>query len=619
MMTRTTTATLLIFTLLLAAYITLIDDQVSTPATVEHTSRQLISTAAEDIDRITIQNGELIATAVRTGKGWDLTAPLKTGAFAAKIDDILDSLSTYTQGEVITQEEQHDRLLTLEQFELEPARATITLHHPLGETELLIGAQAPLTDRLYVKFRNRPEIIVTTAALLDSLPSTLDDIRDRALFSGPITEIDHFSLRRPSGGSYVLSKRKAQWFIDQPFAARADNDRVNGLLDRILTHRVHAFVWDPSEEPDPKATESPWQESDDTTARVTIAFGDHRQSLMLGRPESDTLVMAKLEGEKSVYTVSSILMHLFSLRINSLRDSHVFATEIADVQSVTIHEAGHRLSIARETSGWIITEPIKHKASIEAADSLLKKLIGLTAESFEDHPNTNLVSYGLVNPLLTFEILPTATQPLTTTTTNTPPVPQDTRTEKLLIGSPARNAEHVYAKFATSDYVMEISAASIKTILPNTRTAGTTLHFANPVNYRDKTVIALPSAKVKSLTLSKHSAFQSVRRSDTQWVSTAPPHILPHTDSIAAILKAVNSLSALRLQTFDPNNIAAYGITDDSPTLTLGLSGESGIQLSIILGFKSKTDGVYAMIQGQDVLFVIDAKVADTLMRDLVL
>jgi hypothetical protein len=50
----------------------------------------------------------------------------------------------------------------------------------------------------------------------------------------------------------------------------------------------------------------------------------------------------------------------------------------------------------------------------------------------------------------------------------------------------------------------------------------------------------------------------------------------------------------------------------------MGLSGEEGIQKNIFIGFKAQTDGVYARIQGQDMLFVIEKTLGDILSRDIV-
>ena len=51
-------------------------------------------------------------------------------------------------------------------------------------------------------------------------------------------------------------------------------------------------------------------------------------------------------------------------------------------------------------------------------------------------------------------------------------------------------------------------------------------------------------------------------------------------------------------------------------TLTFGLRGEIGIQKSILIGAPSGTNGVYSMIQGQDMVFVLPKTTVDILTND---
>ena len=52
--------------------------------------------------------------------------------------------------------------------------------------------------------------------------------------------------------------------------------------------------------------------------------------------------------------------------------------------------------------------------------------------------------------------------------------------------------------------------------------------------------------------------------------------------------------------------------------MTFGLTGASGIQKTVLLGGPCGTNGVYSMIQGQDVVFVLKQEMAQALSRPLV-
>ena len=373
MMTRTTTLALFICAVLLAAYIFLIDGD-TRPNTARHTAASgLIDIEAAAIDELTIQTTNYTATAQRTESGWRLTSPVEANAYDEQVESFLSGLESYTRDEVITPKEQADRLLTLEQFELSPEHARVRIKSMNRQAEILIGAEVPLTDKLYAKFSDKPEIIATSQELRQSIPADVDDIRDRALFSGNADDMTYLSLRRAAGGSYILSKRKGQWYIDQPFRARAHNERVTTLIDRILTHRVTEFIWDPPREEAPEADRvSPWQEDKDAVSHITLGSGETRATLLLGQKTPNNQILARMDESKSVFTVSPILMQLFQLKINSLRDTRVFASEAEDLAAIRISEGDHRLTLRNVDDGWRVEEPIKHRASSEIVDKFLK-------------------------------------------------------------------------------------------------------------------------------------------------------------------------------------------------------------------------------------------------------
>ena len=90
-------------------------------------------------------------------------------------------------------------------------------------------------------------------------------------------------------------------------------------------------------------------------------------------------------------------------------------------------------------------------------------------------------------------------------------------------------------------------------------------------------------------------------------------------EGIADVLRLVSRLRAVRIESQNPPHLASYGLDRTGVTLSFNLSGGEGIQRSLILGFRARTDGIYAMIQGQDVVFVLATDAAERLTRDVLL
>jgi hypothetical protein len=89
-------------------------------------------------------------------------------------------------------------------------------------------------------------------------------------------------------------------------------------------------------------------------------------------------------------------------------------------------------------------------------------------------------------------------------------------------------------------------------------------------------------------------------------------------ESLANLLFHVANLRALRIASHNPEGLERYGLDQNAVVLTLGLSGEEGIQKNLRMGFRAGTEGVYAMIQGQDVVFVMDDGIFRNLTMPLV-
>ncbi|MBA4388560.1 MAG: hypothetical protein C0404_11300, partial [Verrucomicrobia bacterium] len=102
-----------------------------------------------------------------------------------------------------------------------------------------------------------------------------------------------------------------------------------------------------------------------------------------------------------------------------------------------------------------------------------------------------------------------------------------------------------------------------------------------------------------------------------EWMSVAPATNTVDMEAIDGILFLASNMRALRIETDNPKNLAAYGLDRSGTVLTLGLSGAEGIQKTLITGFKSRTDGVFATVQGQDIVFVLDNAILAQATRDL--
>ena len=89
-------------------------------------------------------------------------------------------------------------------------------------------------------------------------------------------------------------------------------------------------------------------------------------------------------------------------------------------------------------------------------------------------------------------------------------------------------------------------------------------------------------------------------------------------DAVNDVLLLCANLRGEDIAAVSAGDLGLYGLDTPSASLTLGLTGESGIQKTLLFGNKPNADTVYAMVRGQDVRFVLPVEVVDLLMRELV-
>ena len=108
---------------------------------------------------------------------------------------------------------------------------------------LNLGAKTLGGTRFYLQRVGDPGVFVVDRALLDALPTTADDWRDRALVTLPRDGFDRLEIR---GDVEFRAERDVtgRWRLKRPLDARADSERLNTLLALLTRVSVDRFVAD---------------------------------------------------------------------------------------------------------------------------------------------------------------------------------------------------------------------------------------------------------------------------------------------------------------------------------------------------------------------------------------
>jgi len=625
-----TTLRLLIAVCLLAGVIWYLDRRlISTDERRARASRVLVM-AAEEVNYLKVEKDEFSVECGKTNGVWSILHPLNARASEGEIERILSVVERMPREDTITFAQMQARELSLTDYGLRQPRARFVLRDVQGRREVLVGDDAPLGESLYVAVSGMADVYRTDREIFDAVPDSVEALRDRSILRGDVFGTTRLEIQRPGGGFIQLTRTASVWFLQQPVSARADGARISGMLEALYALQVDEFVWDPVPDAegaapgiqdDADARLAPYGFADETAVRITTWGNGHDidKELVLGKQggEAGNLVYAKRRGVPSIYLVSRSILDTFTVTVNDLRDRNVFKVAPEDVHYVCLQQGERRLVLHKEKQrGWLIVEPVQWKADDEVISELVQKLSRWRVSAFVDGVATNLAKQGLAPPFVTIELADRSPPPdrgggdaeraVGTAEAGKPPAAD----LPLQVGSAPAERANVFARFGGADSVFEIPGTAVRALgaAPS-----------DPLYYRDRTMLAVPPASVKRMALLKGGKEQSVTLNETgTWVSTSPATNRAVQAAVEDVIFFVSNLRALRVERHNPDNLAAYGLDRSGVTLTLGLSGEEGIQKSLLMGFRAKTDGIYAMVQGQDVVFVLAHGVADRISRDLV-
>ena len=631
-MNFSTTLRLLCVVLLLAALIAVFDRE--KPVDVQ---KSLLGLKASNITDLKIERGDFSVYCFKKGESWFIAEPIQARADDSRLDGIAGALETMERDEVVTLAERDARKLTLKDYGLHKPRVRLIVgvqkDGGICKEELWIGQDSPLGEAIYVKLGTNDEVVATDRSIMTVIPETIEALRDRAILHGDVSKTIRLEIKRANSGFVQLTHVGNDWFIQQPIVARADSARIQQMLEALFLLKAVDFVWDANIEtgdvvrvsdaisPNSKA-ESYRLVPDQAVVGGTVWLSGEEvgRELLFGREveEKSDKIYARCRDIDSIYTVHKSVLDFVNIGVNEMRDRNLFLLPTESVNSVVIRKGDRKLVLDRnKAEGWNIVEPIQWKADDRFISSLIDNIAGLRVESFLE--GTNNVNFEVGDQLCMISLSDICAVTIGAET-NKVEKPAENAAEKstvtnlkqggLIVGPPREGKETVLAKFEEEPFVFEISSKSLDFMGKDP---------VDPLIYRNRTMLSIDPATVKSISMLKGGAETVVEKNENgRWVVSGSGTNQIDEKVIDEMLFIVADMRAMRTYCQNPDNLVQYGLDRSGVTLTFGLTGESGIRKTVVIGFRARTDGVYAMVQGLDVVFVISNELMGALTRDLI-
>jgi len=395
-----TTVVLLLLTLGVATYIALYDIKQPLPEEQRELATQVVDLKPDRITGLLIKVPAFSVTLERHDATWHLTSPLASRAESSFIQRIVTLLHPLHASRTLTPASKVP--LTLKDYGLDPAQATLTVLQGSTSTTLFFGEKSAVGESRYLKRADRPDVFVIDAELFDAINQPLDQYRSHALLSVDPWHVDQLRLTRGETTTILVkepapkgSSEPATWRITEPFADEADRTAVSALLSKLRNVRIERFLNDA-----PTADQRAAWGLEAPASRIHLTFGTppETQELIIGHalPDQATLVAVARDAEPSVYAVTSTELDAVFADPKTLRSKACFAFFPTEVTAVQVTWQGASWKLERRNEQWLDAQG--HAVDPSKFDIWLASLRDVRLARFLDVSGEQLPHVGLEPP-----------------------------------------------------------------------------------------------------------------------------------------------------------------------------------------------------------------------------
>jgi hypothetical protein len=232
---------------------------------------------------------------------------------------------------------------------LDRPRATVRLTTGAGERVLRLGAEVPPGGALIAGVEGRKGAYVVSDSILAEVEKPPGEWRDRLVFRGDREAIQRIALTGAAGGPVVLVRRPDGFWLEHPFADRADRGLVDGLLSDLTGLTAERFL-DGSQLPS-KPVESVEVAFSGGAAPVRIDLGGPVTggAAPEGQPSGE---LSYARAGDTVFEVRTRLAEAARRPPAGWRSLQLSALQIHQIDSVTVRDGGGAMELTRAGTDW---------------------------------------------------------------------------------------------------------------------------------------------------------------------------------------------------------------------------------------------------------------------------
>ncbi|MBV8377227.1 MAG: DUF4340 domain-containing protein [Verrucomicrobia bacterium] len=577
-----TTLLLLAIAILLGCFIFALDRFSQNKRERQERSAHVVEINRNDVEGITIHNGDVLIKVKAEDDGWKMVAPWQDDADSGLIDQLLDAAQNLRPEDVITDlGKGNKKREMLKDFGLNKSKIRLKLDGKRMPAELEFGQDTAVPGSGYLRIAEDDAVYVVNNDLKNIASKTAEDFRDHRMTPFLTTLINRV-IFQISGGEIELAKEQDNWQLVRPIKARASNDAVVEILTKMNQTQISKFV--------PENNLNPGSFGLDTPADVLTLYGGEGKKfeIAIGStvPSDPETVYAGLPDRNTVVKVNKSFAILFNITPDDLRDRKIARLNADLIDRVTIESAGQpKIVLAREENRWRFLSPANAPANANSVNRLIQEMNKDEVTEFVSDTATDLARYGLEQPKLKFTFSSYSSE-------NTA---ESDAGEVILSTLEFGNSQHglTYGRLKEEPYIFSISDQLIAD-MPKTK-----------FSFRSLDILDLKRDELVSVQVKKtgEEPVDLVRGATGKWILKGSQN----RQDEGRMQVFLTALTGLRAAAWAGDPSPEFGF--DQPSLEIRISYESDEQkrqAEIWFGKTNSGDQHYGMSTEEEGVFLVD-------------
>ncbi len=381
---------LLVLLAIIGAYFYWDREQTKQKEEREDKQSQLFTIEKDQVEEISVIKGNETFQAVKQGDRWKLIKPFETDGDKSTLNNIARSFTGGKRQRVIV-----ESATNVTAFGLDNPKLQVSLAGVNGATKstLLFGDKTPTAGKYFAMVQGASDVMTVQSNLYTTADKQLYDFRDKTIIDMETDQVQKIDITHDNANFTLERKDPDQWIVSSPIQAKADQGKINEMINAIKNGKIKQFIDEKPESLNAYGLVYPATKLVFWTGKDSNQSSWASRELILGGTTSTENLYAKRGGQENVFAVGPTDFNNVPVSLDALRLKKIFTLRNWEVDYIKITSAGSVLVEAtKSVSDWTLLQPQQGKSTFTQTSNLVRDAAILEAAAFV-HGTTQ--EYGL--------------------------------------------------------------------------------------------------------------------------------------------------------------------------------------------------------------------------------